>query len=205
MGTQAGVSIIMSYIQQIARSVAFPCPLICAGVKWVGKLVRMPGTLTALNCVGLFVHVCECACLFVLGQEGYLVNFSAHESYTATAPSVLPHRAPQTSSTQICQCTSALTSNTPSIPVMSLQHLLRRNCQLFWFLLNCVMLSSVGNCPLVTSLGPLNSNPNLAFWRWRDGLIYPGTILRAPSPLYYTHSSKVSRKNLHLNPIPNQG
>lgn len=33
VGTQAGVSIIMSYIQQIAWSVAFPCPLICAGVK----------------------------------------------------------------------------------------------------------------------------------------------------------------------------
>lgn len=84
---------------------------------------------------------------------------------------------------------------------MSLQHLLRKNCQLFWFLLNCVMLSSVGNCPLVTSLGPLNSNPNLAFWRWRAALIYPGTILWAPSPLYFTHTSKVSRTNLHLKSI----
>lgn len=80
VGMQARVSIIMSYIQQIAQSVALLCPLICGGVKWVGKLVRMPGTLTALNCVGLLVHVCECACLFGLGQEGYLVNFSTHES-----------------------------------------------------------------------------------------------------------------------------
>lgn len=88
---------------------------------------------------------------------------------------------------------------------MSLQHLLRRNCQLFWFLLNCVMLCSVGNCPLVTSLRPLNSNPNLAFWRWRACLIHPGTILWAPSPLYCTHSSKVSRTNLHLKSIQNKG
>lgn len=88
---------------------------------------------------------------------------------------------------------------------MSLQHLLRRNCQLFWFLLNCVMLSSVGNCPLVTSLGPLNSNPNLAFWRWRAALIHPGTILWAPSPLYFTYASKVSRTNLHLKPVQNKG
>lgn len=35
---------------------------------------------TALNCVGLLVRVCERACLFVLGQEGYLVNFSTHGS-----------------------------------------------------------------------------------------------------------------------------
>lgn len=88
---------------------------------------------------------------------------------------------------------------------MSLQHLLRRNCQLFWFLLNCVMLSSVGNCPLVTSLGPLNSYPNLAFWRWRAALIHPGTILWAPSLLYFTHTSKVSRTNLHLKSIQNKG
>lgn len=88
---------------------------------------------------------------------------------------------------------------------MSLQHLLRRNCQLFWFLLNCVMLSSVGNCPLVTSLGPLNSNLNLAFWRWGAALIYPGTILWALSPLYFTHTSKLSRTNLHLKSIQNKG
>lgn len=36
--------------------------------------------LTALNCVGLVVRGCERARLFVLGQEGYLVNFSSHGS-----------------------------------------------------------------------------------------------------------------------------
>lgn len=81
---------------------------------------------------------------------------------------------------------------------MSLQHLLRRNCQLFWFQLNCVMLSNVGNCPLVTSLRPLNSSLNLACWRWRACLINPGTILQAPSPLYFIPSSKGCRTNLHL-------
>lgn len=113
------------------------------------------------------------------------------------APSGLPHSAVQTSHTQICQCTSFLTFYTPSVPVMSLQHLLRRSCLLFWFQLNCVMFCNVGNCPLVTSLRPLNTNLNLAFWRWRACITNPYTILW-DSIFFTIHSSRVSKINLDL-------